>query len=143
MDDPASLLELLGALSIATDVAAGFPPETAMRTAIIAARLARASGGDATLVRESHTTTLLRYLGEQGLTRIDTTEEAEQAWRDHVMAMYDQLLLGKVKSWFTGFNSNIEGRDTMRPVAYNGGAPRYRRRLGEVAERGYEGFVLA
>ena len=89
------------------------------------------------------TTTLLRYLGEQGLTRIDTTEEAEQAWRDHVMAMYDQLLLGKVKSWFTGFNSNIEGRDTMRPVAYNGGAPRYRRRLGEVAERGYEGFVLA
>ena len=46
------------------------------------------------------------------------------------------------KSWFTGYNSNIEGRDTMRPVAYNGGAPRYRKRLAEVAENGYEGFVL-
>ena len=89
------------------------------------------------------TTSLLGYLREHGNTRIDTTEEAEQAWREHVMAMYDQLLLGKVKSWFTGFNPNIEGRDTMRPVAYNGGAPRYRRRLSEVAERGYEGFVLA
>ena len=89
------------------------------------------------------TTSLLGYLREHGNTRIDTTEEAEQAWREHVMAMYDQLLLGKVKSWFTGFNPNIEGRYTMRPVAYNGGAPRYRRRLSEVAERGYEGFVLA
>ncbi|MFN0026643.1 MAG: flavin-containing monooxygenase [Acidimicrobiales bacterium] len=89
------------------------------------------------------TTALLGYLRDHGYTRIDTTEEGELAWRDHVMSMYDLLLLGKVKSWFTGYNSNIEGRDTMRPVAYNGGAPRYRKRLAEVAERGYEGFVLA
>lgn len=89
------------------------------------------------------TTALLRYLRAHGYTRIDTTEEAEQAWRDHVLAMYDKLLLGKVKSWFTGFNTNIEGRDTMRPVAYNGGAPRYRKRLAEVADAGYEGFVLS
>ena len=46
------------------------------------------------------------------------------------------------KSWFTGYNSNVEGHDTIRPVAYNGGAPRYRKRLAEVAENGYEGFVL-
>ncbi len=89
------------------------------------------------------TTALLGYLRDHNYTRIDTTEEGEQAWRDHVMSMYDLLLLGKVKSWFTGYNSNVEGHDTMRPVAYNGGAPRYRKRLAEVAERGYEGFVLS
>ncbi|HUF84595.1 MAG TPA: NAD(P)/FAD-dependent oxidoreductase [Acidimicrobiia bacterium] len=89
------------------------------------------------------TTALLEHLRDHGLSRIDTTEEAEQAWHRHVQDMYDLLLLGKVKSWFTGYNPNIEGRDTIRPVAYNGGAPRYRKRLAEVAERGYEGFVLA
>jgi hypothetical protein len=57
--------------------------------------------------------------------------------------MYDRILVGKVSSWFTGFNSNIEGRDKFRPVAYNGGHPRYRKRLAEVAEKGYEGFVLS
>ncbi|MFN0089234.1 MAG: flavin-containing monooxygenase [Acidimicrobiales bacterium] len=88
-------------------------------------------------------TPLLCHLREHGYTRIDTTQEAEAEWVDHVRAMYDRVLIGKVQSWFTGYNSNIEGRDHMRPVAYNGGAPRYRRRLTEVAERGYEGFVLA
>ena len=59
------------------------------------------------------------------------------------MELYDLLLLGKVKSWFTGFNSNIEGRDKMRLVAYNGGAPRYRKILAGVVENGYEGFRLS
>ncbi|MPY91954.1 MAG: NAD(P)-binding protein [Acidimicrobiia bacterium] len=89
------------------------------------------------------TTGLLRYLQEHGCTSIDTTEEAERQWVGHVEDMYDLLLVSKVKSWFTGYNSNVEGHDHFRPVAYNGGAPKYRKRLAEVAERGYEGFVLA
>ena len=56
--------------------------------------------------------------------------------------MYDVLLLGKVNSWFTGYNPNIEGRNTMRAVAYDGGHPRARKRFAEVVEKGYEGFVL-
>ena len=31
----------------------------------------------------------------------------------------------------------------MRLVAYNGGAPRYRKILTEVVENGYEGFTLS
>jgi cation diffusion facilitator CzcD-associated flavoprotein CzcO len=89
------------------------------------------------------TTALLAYAREHGYSRIDTTPESERAWGEHVKEMYDLLLLGKVQSWFTGFNSNIDGRDKMRLVAYNGGAPRYRKILGGVAEKGYEGFVLA
>jgi hypothetical protein len=88
-------------------------------------------------------TPLLCYLRDHDYTSIDTTPEAEVDWVRHVREMYDLVLMGKVKSWFTGYNPNIEGRDKMRPVAYNGGAPRYRKRLTEVAENGYEGFVLS
>ncbi|MEZ5232391.1 MAG: NAD(P)/FAD-dependent oxidoreductase [Acidimicrobiales bacterium] len=88
-------------------------------------------------------TDLLLYLREHGHTRIENTEEAEQRWVEHVRDMYDMLLLSKTKSWFTGYNSNIGGRDTIRYVAYNGGAPRYRKRLAECAAKGYEGFVIS
>ena len=89
------------------------------------------------------TTALLGHMREHGRSRIEATEDAEQAWCEHVQDMYDLLLLGKVKSWFTGYNSNIEGRDSIRAVAYNGGAPRYRKRLAEVVQNDYEGFVLS
>ena len=48
-----------------------------------------------------------------------------------------------MKSWFTGFNTNIEGRDTIRYVAYNGGQPRYRGASPSARPNGYEGFVLS
>ncbi len=88
------------------------------------------------------TTELLRNARERGATRIDVTPEAEAAWVDHVREMIGMVLLGKVDSWFTGINPNIEGRDKRRLVVYNGGAPRYRKKLAEVADAGYEGFEL-
>ncbi len=87
-------------------------------------------------------TALFEHLRAEETVRIETSEEAEQEWVQHVRDMYDLVLLGKVKSWFTGYNSNLDDRDEMRPVAYNGGAPRYRMRLAEVVDKGYEGFVL-
>ena len=53
------------------------------------------------------------------------------------------LLLRKARSWFTGYNSNVEGRQKVRHLIYNGGAPRYRERLGEVAAAGYQRFQLS
>jgi cation diffusion facilitator CzcD-associated flavoprotein CzcO len=88
------------------------------------------------------TTDLFRHLFEGGHTRIATTEQDEQEWVQHVRDMYEIVLLGKVKSWFTGVNTNIEGRDAMRPVVYNGSSPRYRKALAESAEAGYSGFVI-
>jgi cation diffusion facilitator CzcD-associated flavoprotein CzcO len=89
------------------------------------------------------TTALLTYLKKHNYTSIDTTPDAEQDWGRHVQEMYDVLLLGKVESWFTGYNSNVEGHDKMRLVVYNGGAPRYRKKLADIVEKGYEGFILA
>ncbi len=80
------------------------------------------------------------FLAERGCTRIEPTPEAEAEWSEHVKEMYQGLLLRKAKSWFTGYNSNVEGHDKIRYLIYNGGAPRYRKRLAEVAANGYEGF---
>ena len=77
-----------------------------------------------------------------GLQRIEATSEAAQEWTNHVYDVADGLLLTKIRSWFMGINSNIEGRDKPRLLVYAGGAPRYRERCEEVAARGYEGFQL-
>lgn len=59
--------------------------------------------------------------------------------------MYSIMLLRKSKGWFTGYNSNVEGHEHSRPryLVYNGGAPKFRQRITEVAERGYEGIVFS
>jgi cation diffusion facilitator CzcD-associated flavoprotein CzcO len=87
-------------------------------------------------------TTLLTYLREHGYHHIEARPEAEQQWVDHVKETYSWSLVGKAKSWITGYNSNVPGHDTLRYTIYNGGALKYRQRLAEVAGNGYEGFVL-
>ena len=85
---------------------------------------------------------LIRHLRSHGHTRIEATAEAEQAWLDHVKETYGWSLLPTAKSWFTGYNANIDGHDRLRHLIYNGGAPRYRKRLNAVADQGYEGFAM-
>ena len=87
-------------------------------------------------------TDLVKHVEANGITRVEATSEAEKEWTDHVKDLYDILLLSKAESWFTGFNSNVEGHDKIRHLIYNGGAPKYRKRLEAVAANGYEGFVL-
>ncbi|HEX2689947.1 MAG TPA: HD domain-containing phosphohydrolase [Kofleriaceae bacterium] len=56
--------ELLGALSLATDLAAGLPLETSLRTCVLATRLARLVGTtDLDQLAEVRSATLLRHLG--------------------------------------------------------------------------------
>ena len=56
----------MGALSLATDAAAGFAPETAVRTSVIAVRLGRAAGLSPDELRDCYYAGLLRYLGCTG-----------------------------------------------------------------------------
>jgi cation diffusion facilitator CzcD-associated flavoprotein CzcO len=86
---------------------------------------------------------LFEHVVQQAITRVEPTVEAETLWTEHVKELYQGLLLRKAKSWFTGYNSNLEGHDKIRYLIYNGGAPRYRQRLAEVAAQGYEGFRLS
>ena len=90
-------------------------------------------------------TELLEHVWETGTTRIEATEEAERDWADHVAEMYQGMLMRKARSWFTGYNSNVEGRENGRPhyLVYNGGTPKYRRRLHDISDRGYAGLRLS
>ncbi len=87
-------------------------------------------------------TELLKYLHKYKYNRIEPKLDAEDEWTEHVKQTYSYSLLGNSKSWFTGYNSNVEGHDKIRYMIYNGGAVRYRQRLAEVAENGYQGFDL-
>ena len=54
-------------------------------------------------------------------------------------------MLRSSKGWFTGYNSNVagHGEGNIRYQAYFGGAPRYRKKIDEVADAGYRGVVLS
>jgi HD-GYP domain-containing protein (c-di-GMP phosphodiesterase class II) len=60
---PARLAEMIGSLSVATDHAAGLPPETAIKTSLIAVRLARAAEIQGFELVDVYYTGLLRFLG--------------------------------------------------------------------------------
>lgn len=59
----ARLAELLGVLSLTTDLAAGVPVETCLRTCVVATRLGRMLGLDASSLSDAYYTSLLRHLG--------------------------------------------------------------------------------
>ncbi|PRZ44191.1 cation diffusion facilitator CzcD-associated flavoprotein CzcO [Antricoccus suffuscus] len=90
------------------------------------------------------TTDLLEYMRDRGYTRVEADAESERAWGKKVAELYEIMLLRKAQGWFTGYNSNVEGHEQgkMRYQVYNGGTPKYRATIAEVAERDYEGMQL-
>ncbi|MEZ5412369.1 MAG: NAD(P)/FAD-dependent oxidoreductase [Acidimicrobiales bacterium] len=87
-------------------------------------------------------TDLVQWMLDHGYSRIEPTPAAEEEWSDHVADMYSMLLMRNAKSWFTGYNSNVAGKDKTRYLIYNGGAPKYRKWLEECAAEDYKGFVF-
>ena len=89
-------------------------------------------------------TRLLEYMWEHGYTRMEATPEAEAQWTEHVAKMYSTMLMRKAKGWFTGYNSNVDGHEhgKVRYFVYNGGAPKFRARITEVADQEYKGLRL-
>ena len=85
---------------------------------------------------------LMTRVKVDGLNRIESTAEAEEEWTGHVHLMAQRMLFSKTNSWFTGINSNIEGRDQRSVLRDAGGAPGYRDKCDEVAAADYAGMIL-
>ena len=85
---------------------------------------------------------LMAKVKADGLARVESTADAEAEWTAHVHLMAQRMLFSKTNSWFTGINSNLEGRDQRSVLLYAGGAPGYRDKCDEVAAAGYAGMVL-
>jgi len=87
-------------------------------------------------------TGLLQYIRKHGYTRVEARPEAEERWSNHVASMYKVMLIRKAKSWFTGYNSNVDGHEAgkIRHMVYSGGAPKYVETLIREAEANYPGM---
>ncbi len=76
MDAPLRLAELMGSLSLATDLADGFSLEKSLRTTVLAVRLARAAGCDEAATTQCFWGTLLRFTGCTAFAHEEATSYA-------------------------------------------------------------------
>ncbi|MEZ5279289.1 MAG: NAD(P)/FAD-dependent oxidoreductase [Acidimicrobiales bacterium] len=82
------------------------------------------------------------HFRNSGVRRVEASAQSEAEWTQHIEDLYQPMLMKRAQGWFTGYNSNVEGhgQGTVRYVVYNGGAPKYAKLLGEIAQDGYRGF---
>ena len=66
-----------------------------------------------------------------------------EEWTQHVLDGSKKLLLTKVRSWFMGQNTNLEGKQQPRFLLYAGGLPQYRQRCSAAAAAGYPDLLLS
>ncbi|WP_119699092.1 flavin-containing monooxygenase [Rhodococcus ruber] len=85
-------------------------------------------------------TEFVKFIRENGYVRISAKREAEIEWLEHVTEVNSKVLFSKSKSWFTGYNTNLDRDEKPRLMIYTGGAIRYRRRLASEAAQGYPSF---
>ena len=79
------------------------------------------------------------YMRENRRRELEPTQQAEDAWVEHVGAVAGTTLRSACSSWYVG--ANIPGK-TRVFMPYIGGVPAYIRKCSEVAANGYEGFAL-
>ena len=86
-------------------------------------------------------TLFLEYMWAKGHVMFNADEGDEAEWVEHVKETYKGALLRNAKSFFTGYNSNIEGHEhgKTRYNIYNGGVPRYASIISEFSNNEYKG----
>jgi len=82
----------------------------------------------------------LLYMRERGLSRIEATPEAEEAWRKKCLELVKPTLFPKADSWYMG--ANIPGKK-REILMYTGGVPAYMETLSACAANRYEGYALS
>jgi cyclohexanone monooxygenase len=81
----------------------------------------------------------LAYLREQRIDAIEAQVEAEDAWVDHVNEVAQKTLYPQANSWYLG--ANVPGKPRVF-MPYVGGLGNYGKKIEQVVENGYEGFLL-
>jgi cyclohexanone monooxygenase len=81
----------------------------------------------------------IAHTRQMGLRQIEPESAAEDAWVEHVTELADKTLYKYADSWYGG--ANIDGKPRVF-MPYVGGFDAYRAKCQQVAEQGYEGFIL-
>jgi hypothetical protein len=82
----------------------------------------------------------LVWLRDHGVTRIEATTEAEDAWVEHAAQRAEGTFFPRANSCYMG--ANIPGKPRQL-LNYAGGTPLYLQKCAECAEAGYSGFTLS
>ena len=82
----------------------------------------------------------LKYMRDNGLSRIEATPAAQEAWRTLIADFWASSLFPNAKSWYTG--ANIPGKH-IEPLNFPMGLPTYIEKFNESMNNGYEGFELS
>ena len=82
----------------------------------------------------------IAHLRENGFSRIEATEDAEDAWIAHVADVASHHLRASCGSWYLG--ANIPGKPRVF-MPYIGGFPTYVQKCDEIVAKGYVGFALS
>ena len=88
-------------------------------------------------------TELLGYCEQKGYTYVEPTEEAVDAWTEHVVECSQGQLANEIDSWMTGVNKNISGKQQRSVARYSGSAVEFRRRCEECRLAGWKGLMFA
>jgi cyclohexanone monooxygenase len=81
----------------------------------------------------------LSYLRENDYATIEATEDAQDAWVEHVNTIADFTIYPSCNSWYLG--SNVPGKPRVFMTLL--GFPPYAERCDEIASKGYEGFTVS
>ena len=79
------------------------------------------------------------WMRNRALETAEPNPKAEKDWDAHVQEEANKTLYMQANSWYLG--ANIPGKPRVF-MPYTGGMGTYRKKCNEIAENGYEGFVL-
>ncbi len=82
---------------------------------------------------------LLQHMREHDIKSVEAEADAEKAWVVHVNEVAAPTMFMQANSWYLG--ANIPGKPRVF-MPYAGGVGTYRKKCNEVADNGYEGFIL-
>ncbi|MQG56186.1 MAG: NAD(P)/FAD-dependent oxidoreductase [SAR202 cluster bacterium] len=82
---------------------------------------------------------LLQHMREYDIKSVEAEADAEKAWVVHVNEVAEPTMFMQANSWYLG--ANIPGKPRVF-MPYAGGVGTYRKKCNEVADNGYEGFIL-
>lgn len=84
-------------------------------------------------------TDFIDYMRKHDIEVAEADADAEQAWGAHVNELAESTMYMLADSWYLG--ANIPGKPRVF-MPYVGGIGAYRKKCNEIAENGYEGFIL-
>ncbi|MDP9928975.1 flavin-containing monooxygenase [Variovorax paradoxus] len=79
------------------------------------------------------------HMDKNGLSTIEPTPQAEQAWMDIVFALSQRSLLLKAKTWYVGANVKDKPQGL---TLFTGGFQKYREHCAAAVQGGYRDFVF-